>query len=342
MDISLPDSVKSFVDNQVGTRGYSTSSECVRELIRRDRGRRQGQSTLRRLTPSTASRLRSTSVISLSESSVKGPLPSRARSRVRGWSTMTWKSTCNPPRARMTTRRGSASRRTRLVSGSVGYLDGRAAAFSEFQCLVIKRQGFLDEGSGFVGVDHGSRAGQSSKKSFTTAIVQELLQYHFRREHGDRLPYRVRADAVFQQIDRGGDGLSAARRPELLEQRARRRDILASLAPVRREVGGDQSIHLPVMVHQVSMARRGGIVPPVLHREGQRADQGLGQQPVSPQRAVQPVRVGGGYGLVADGAEVAGGMEHEHLQRGAGLATGNRGVARRDPPHRDPSRATRP
>lgn len=39
MNISLPDALKSFVDNQVGARGYSTSSEYVRELIRRDRDR---------------------------------------------------------------------------------------------------------------------------------------------------------------------------------------------------------------------------------------------------------------------------------------------------------------
>ena len=39
MNISLPDSLKVFVDEQVSRRGYSTSSEYVRELIRRDRDR---------------------------------------------------------------------------------------------------------------------------------------------------------------------------------------------------------------------------------------------------------------------------------------------------------------
>lgn len=39
MNISLPDSLKSFVDNQVAQRGYGTSSEYVRELIRRDQDR---------------------------------------------------------------------------------------------------------------------------------------------------------------------------------------------------------------------------------------------------------------------------------------------------------------
>ncbi|MBS0339942.1 MAG: type II toxin-antitoxin system ParD family antitoxin [Proteobacteria bacterium] len=39
MNISLPDSLKSFVDEQVGERGYGTSSEYVRELICRDQDR---------------------------------------------------------------------------------------------------------------------------------------------------------------------------------------------------------------------------------------------------------------------------------------------------------------
>ncbi len=39
MNISLPDSLKSFVDEQVSQRGYSTSSEYVRELIREDQHR---------------------------------------------------------------------------------------------------------------------------------------------------------------------------------------------------------------------------------------------------------------------------------------------------------------
>lgn len=36
MNISLPDTLKSFVDQQVTMRGYGTSSEYVRELIRKD------------------------------------------------------------------------------------------------------------------------------------------------------------------------------------------------------------------------------------------------------------------------------------------------------------------
>jgi antitoxin ParD1/3/4 len=39
MNISLPDNLKAFVDEQVGLRGYGTSSEYLRELIRRDQDR---------------------------------------------------------------------------------------------------------------------------------------------------------------------------------------------------------------------------------------------------------------------------------------------------------------
>ena len=39
MNISLPEQLKEFVDGQVTRRGYSTSSEYVRELIRKDADR---------------------------------------------------------------------------------------------------------------------------------------------------------------------------------------------------------------------------------------------------------------------------------------------------------------
>ena len=39
MNISLPDPLKAFVDQQVHERGYGTTSEYVRELIRRDQER---------------------------------------------------------------------------------------------------------------------------------------------------------------------------------------------------------------------------------------------------------------------------------------------------------------
>jgi len=41
MNISLPESLKSFVDQQVSERGYGTSSEYVRELIRKDQDRQR-------------------------------------------------------------------------------------------------------------------------------------------------------------------------------------------------------------------------------------------------------------------------------------------------------------
>jgi antitoxin ParD1/3/4 len=39
MNISLPETLKGFVEDQVQARGYSTSSEYVRELIRREQDR---------------------------------------------------------------------------------------------------------------------------------------------------------------------------------------------------------------------------------------------------------------------------------------------------------------
>jgi antitoxin ParD1/3/4 len=39
MNISLPDDMKQFVDRQVSERGYGTSSEYFRDLIRREKER---------------------------------------------------------------------------------------------------------------------------------------------------------------------------------------------------------------------------------------------------------------------------------------------------------------
>jgi antitoxin ParD1/3/4 len=41
INISLPEDLESFIDEQVRSRGYGTSSEYVRELIRHDRDRLQ-------------------------------------------------------------------------------------------------------------------------------------------------------------------------------------------------------------------------------------------------------------------------------------------------------------
>ncbi len=46
MNISLPETLKTFVDEQVSQRGYGTSSEYVRELIRKDQDRQQLRSLL--------------------------------------------------------------------------------------------------------------------------------------------------------------------------------------------------------------------------------------------------------------------------------------------------------
>ena len=41
MNISLPDSLKDFIDEQVDQRGFGTSSEYIRELIRKEQERLQ-------------------------------------------------------------------------------------------------------------------------------------------------------------------------------------------------------------------------------------------------------------------------------------------------------------
>jgi antitoxin ParD1/3/4 len=41
MNISLPRALKSFVEEQVASRGYGTTSEYVRELIRKDQERQR-------------------------------------------------------------------------------------------------------------------------------------------------------------------------------------------------------------------------------------------------------------------------------------------------------------
>lgn len=46
MNISLPEALKAFVDEQVAERGYGTSSEYVRELIRKELERQRLRSLL--------------------------------------------------------------------------------------------------------------------------------------------------------------------------------------------------------------------------------------------------------------------------------------------------------
>jgi antitoxin ParD1/3/4 len=42
LNISLPQSLKDYIEDQVQTGGYSTPSEYVRELLRQDQDRRAG------------------------------------------------------------------------------------------------------------------------------------------------------------------------------------------------------------------------------------------------------------------------------------------------------------
>ncbi len=44
--ISLPEALKSYVDQQIGARGYGSSCEYVRELIRKDQDREHLRGTL--------------------------------------------------------------------------------------------------------------------------------------------------------------------------------------------------------------------------------------------------------------------------------------------------------
>jgi antitoxin ParD1/3/4 len=46
MNVSLPDALKQFVEEQVAEKGYGTSSEYVRELIRKERDRQHLRSLL--------------------------------------------------------------------------------------------------------------------------------------------------------------------------------------------------------------------------------------------------------------------------------------------------------
>ena len=46
MNISLPDALKEFVEAQVAERGYSNSSEFMRELIRHEQARTQLRSLI--------------------------------------------------------------------------------------------------------------------------------------------------------------------------------------------------------------------------------------------------------------------------------------------------------
>ena len=46
MNISLPEAIKAFVDEQVAGHGYGTSSEYVRDLIRKEQDRQRVRALL--------------------------------------------------------------------------------------------------------------------------------------------------------------------------------------------------------------------------------------------------------------------------------------------------------
>ncbi len=46
MNVSIPDELRSFVDSQVSEGSYGSTSEYVRDLIRRDQDRRQLRAAL--------------------------------------------------------------------------------------------------------------------------------------------------------------------------------------------------------------------------------------------------------------------------------------------------------
>ena len=80
MNISLPEMLKSFVDEQVSERGFGTSSEYVRELIRKDHDRLQ----LRKLLLEGAASEVATPADKDYFDALRGRLPSAAKSRSHG------------------------------------------------------------------------------------------------------------------------------------------------------------------------------------------------------------------------------------------------------------------
>ena len=79
MNISLPDTLKSFVDEQVIKRGYGTSGEYVRELIRKDADRLQLRELLLESTASPAAAPNDTQYFSSLRERVHGRTKSAER-----------------------------------------------------------------------------------------------------------------------------------------------------------------------------------------------------------------------------------------------------------------------
>jgi antitoxin ParD1/3/4 len=80
MNISLPDTLKAFVDAQVAERGYGTSSEYVRELIRKEQERQH----LRGLLLEGAASLPATPADARYFQALRATVRGRAKPRARG------------------------------------------------------------------------------------------------------------------------------------------------------------------------------------------------------------------------------------------------------------------
>jgi len=126
-DVSLPDSLKTFVDEQVSLRGYGTSSKCGRQLIRRDQDRLQLRNLLRgRASPAPAAPLTETHfedvrepVSSTAEATAKTHSWSSRTSRPSGTSRMqsrtTWPNTPSLPRWASSTPRSRPTRTSDVI-----------------------------------------------------------------------------------------------------------------------------------------------------------------------------------------------------------------------------------
>lgn len=79
MNISLPEQLRTFVDQQVNQRGYGTSSEYVRELIRRDQDRLQLRGLLLEGASSVAAEPVDTAYFTALRRRIKAPGKKRAR-----------------------------------------------------------------------------------------------------------------------------------------------------------------------------------------------------------------------------------------------------------------------
>ncbi|MGH9380701.1 MAG: type II toxin-antitoxin system ParD family antitoxin [Thermoanaerobaculia bacterium] len=76
MNISLPDSLKAFVEEQIVQHGYGTISEYVRELIRKDRDRLHLRNLLLEGASSSPSRQADATYFDVLRSRVRGSVRS--------------------------------------------------------------------------------------------------------------------------------------------------------------------------------------------------------------------------------------------------------------------------